>query len=259
MHRTLLSVAALLACLGSRTSAAAGFDLVVHFGEPPEVVDRTPPPADTGNYLGPGHPHAESFRFPLREFRILPLNNVPWRGFPEPITGYRLRRQRTWTCCPGLEIASADGSEAFEVWLLTPDSRYFEGGIPSELPTDIPLSGASKLSYDFWDPFYVGGGDIFGGGLGQFFSDVLAYDVRVISYELVPAPDVAVPRLSAMPNPGGLRLRWPGDAWGGYVLEQAPSPSGPWTLVQGVASRNAEFWYQTLPADAEGYFRLKPR
>ena len=244
----------LLACWAA---SAGNYELVVHFGDPAEVVDRTPKGGP--NYLGPGHPHAASFRFPLREFSITPLRNVPIRGSATPTNGLQLRRSQSWVNAAPDLVPSPVGSERFNLFLLTEQTNLFPAGTNLVIPETFPLSGGSVLSYDFLNQYYGGGGF---GGIGQIFADVIAYDVRITSFEIVPVAEPTPPQLLASRLNDSLVLNWNSDAFRGYQIQQSASPLGPWLPLSEVPVGKGGQQTHFLPLGAlgeGGFFRLVAR
>lgn len=237
-------------------ASAGDYELVVHFGDPAEVVDRTPNGGP--NYLGPGHPHAESFRFPLREFSITPLRNVAILGFRTPTNGLQLRRSQSWVNAGPDVVPTPVGSERFKLFLMTEQTNLFPVGKSLVIPETFPLSGGSVLSYDFLDQYYGGGFE----GLYQLFADVIAYDVRIVSFEILPVAEPAPPQLVAKRLNDNLVLNWSGDAFRGYQVQLSTSPLGPWLPLTGVPSGEGSQQTHFLPLASlgeGGYFRLVAR
>ncbi|MBN9690297.1 MAG: hypothetical protein J0M24_08660 [Verrucomicrobia bacterium] len=245
------SLGFVLACL---TTLASEYELVVHFGDPAEVVDRTP--KDGRNYLGPGHPHAESFRFPLREFSIAPVRNLLLPGGASPTNGLHLIRVQDWMNPAPDFVPTPVGRERFNLLLLTAETNLFPAGTNLVIPQTFPLSGGSELSYDFFNQYYGGGGFM---GIGQIFADVIAYDVKIVSFELVPVAEPTPPQLSASRLNDSLVLTWERDAFRGYQVEQSDSPLGPWTKSTGNESSNGGTQRHSVRIANGGFFRLVTR
>ena len=239
-----------LACL---TTLASDYELVVHFGDPQEVVDRTPQGGP--NYLGPGHPRTESFRFPLREFSITPLRNLQLPGGASPTNGLRLTRTQDWVNAAPDLVPTPVGRERFNLLLLTDQTNLFSAGTNLVVPQTFPLSGGSKLSYDLMNQYYRGGF----GGIGQVVADVIAYDVKIVSFELVPIAEPTPPQLSASRLNDSLILTWSGDAFRGFQVQQADSPLGPWVTSTGFSSSNGGTQQHSVYFANGGFFRLVAR
>ncbi|MBL9171908.1 MAG: hypothetical protein JNL10_00105 [Verrucomicrobiales bacterium] len=241
--------------------SAQPFDIVLHFGDPPVVVDRTPRPGPGVNerHYAPGHPGANSLRFPLSEFEIVVLDPGVAVGSTETVRGVSLVRSRI-TSSPGPVGPPQHGGETFRVLLTATNgealSAWKESG---SSPATFPPGVNSKLSYDFSDPAYIPGGGLFGGGgPGGWDTTVRAYDVPVVSFELVPGAPPEAPPLFLQTLYDSLFLAWT-DRWSTFIAEEAESIAGPWR-PRSVQPKSIDDGSRVgFPAEAPRFFRLRPR
>ena len=240
---------------------AQPFDIVLHFGDPPDVVDRTPRPGlgvNGGSYT-PGHPGATALRFPLSEFEIAVLDPgvAPWTT--ETVRGVSLVRSRI-TSSFGPFGPPHPGGETFRVLLTATNgealSAWKETGA---IPDTFPLGANSKLSYDFSQSVYVSGGGPLGfGGPGGWDTTVRAYDVKVVSFELVPGAPPVTPPLFLGTFENYLSLAW-SDRWSSFIAEEAEGISGPWRPIAVQPKSVDDLSKVMIPAEVPRFFRLRLR
>lgn len=102
---------------------------------------------------------------------------------------------------------------------------------PSTLASGFACGGDATCD----DVFEVSGDGLLKAGQNVIAVEVHNYNARSpdISFGLALSlshPRVELPELRVAEGPAGMRLEW---SRGGFALEEAPSPSGPWTPVPG--------------------------
>ena len=255
--KTLLSLGFLV--ITAVSVVAQPFDIVLRLGDPPTVVDRTPKPGPGINerYYDPGHPHTTEFRFPLSEFEIVVLDPGIATGTTELVRGLSLVRSRMTTSFGPMGPPMHD-QERFSIVLTATNGESltaWEGS--GSIPQSFPLGEDSKISYDFTDSAYRGGGGLFGGA-GSWDTTVRAYDVRVISFELVPGAPLVAPALRLEPSGNHFILAWM-DRWSTFIAEESGSPLGPWQPLVVQPRSIDDFSRVGMPMQEARYFRLRPR
>lgn len=253
-------IAGLLAGTAIATLAQP-FDLVLHFGDLPAVVDRTPRPGpgvNERNYA-PGNPGATQLRFPLSEFEITVLDPGIPVGSSESMRGVSLVRSRITTSFAA-SGPPQHGGETFRVLLTATNNEALSAWKESgSNPATFPLGADSKLSYDFSDPVYIPGGGPFGlGGLGGWDTTVRAYDVKVVSFELVPGVPPSAPPLFLQSQENYLHLAW-NDRWSTFIADEAESILGPWHPLVVQPKSIDDVSQVMIPAEVPRFFRLRPR
>ena len=245
------------------TALCQTHDIVFHFGNPPVVTDRTPAqgPGINERSYEPGHPHATHFRFPLSDFRIQILEPGVLPGSNPSARAIVLDRSRDTFCCATSPTPPQPGSERFQVVLTVPegvslDTWTSDGATPT---TFTPADG-SKLSYDFVDSTYIPGPPWPWGGIGHLDTTVRAYDVQVVSFELLPGTELTPPQLRLEPSENAIILHWK-DTWSRFIAEESESVDGPWRPLPVQSKSIDDFLSLAVASPAEGrrYYRLRPR
>lgn len=242
--------------------AAEGIAVIVHFDDPPSVIDRTPLPGPGVNefqYSGPGHPHATEFLFRLDELVVSVARNDVWiPEVPTTVDVLRLSRRRSWSCCELLLEAHEEGSEVFQIDLVTADTNLLTADLPRTWPLGrFESAGNSKVAYDYGDPIYKGGGPF--GGPASWSWTVVGYDVAVRWFELVAVPDLPAPSLSVTSSAlGGRVLTW-NDPWKAFALERAETLASGWQPVSATLGYHNGTRSLDLGVQTTGFYRLVSR
>lgn len=240
-------------------AVAQPFDIVLRLGDLPAVVDRTPKPGPGVNerFYEPGHPHTTEFRFPLAEFEIVLLNPGIATGTTESVRGLSLVRSRMTTSL-GLMGPPMHDQESFRIVLTATNGESLTAwGGSGSIPQSFPIGDDSKISYDFTDSAYIGGGGPFGAS-GGWDTTVRAYDVKVISFELVPGAPLVAPPLRLEPSGNYFILGWQ-DRWSVFIAEESGSMLGPWRPLVVQPRSIDDFSRVGTPMQESRYFRLQPR
>jgi hypothetical protein len=240
-------------------AVAQPFDIVLRLGDPPAVVDRTPKPGPgvNGRFYEPGHPHTTEFRFPLSEFEIVVLDPGIATGTTESVRGLSLVRSRMTTSLGPMGPPMHD-QERFRIVLTATNGESLTAwGESGSIPQSFSIGDDSKISYDFTDSAYIGGGGLFGGA-GGWDTTVRAYDVKVVSFALVPAAPLVAPALRLEPSGNYFILGWL-DRWSTFIAEESGSMWGPWRPLVVQPRSIDDFSKVATPMQEPRYFRLRPR